>query len=344
MERLTTYRPQLMAIAMIAILFTHLNFNYGSTIANRLELLSVGGVDAFFFLSGYGLYFSSLKKRSIWQFYKRRAIRILPAFYIILVLQLTVQHRLTLGEYLLEASTLTFWFPGFGLHFFGWFVSAIIMLYAIFPLFNRYFKRNPLKTTIIAVTASLIPTALYAWYFNCVKPGSYNGLILAFARFPIFFLGVYYAFWERKREGSDNHSALSTMVATAAATLVAFNIVIGQFGYMYLRNTGMLYLPFIFIIPGVSQVLCKLFRHMPKSCNKLLAILGTCTLESYLLIGPVYSFKWQIARMTSLPLEYSNYIMMLLCIIMALLIHHIIEKARSFIPHKSAVDLDGGRH
>lgn len=69
-----------MGVAILSILLTHLNCDLGSFALNRLALCCQGGVDAFFFMSGFGLYYSAQKGHSTLTFYKRRALRIFPPF------------------------------------------------------------------------------------------------------------------------------------------------------------------------------------------------------------------------------------------------------------------------
>ena len=69
-----------MGVAILSILLTHLNCDLGSFALNRLALCCQGGVDAFFFMSGFGLYYSAQKGHSTLTFYKRRALRIFPLF------------------------------------------------------------------------------------------------------------------------------------------------------------------------------------------------------------------------------------------------------------------------
>lgn len=59
---ISSYRRELMAVAMFAILLTHMNCDFGCFAINRLALCGQGGVDAFFFLSGFGMYYSGMKK------------------------------------------------------------------------------------------------------------------------------------------------------------------------------------------------------------------------------------------------------------------------------------------
>lgn len=44
---LSAYRSELMAFAILAILLTHLNYNFGIFFIDRLALCCQGGVDAF---------------------------------------------------------------------------------------------------------------------------------------------------------------------------------------------------------------------------------------------------------------------------------------------------------
>ena len=77
---ISSYRRELMAVAMFAILLTHMNCDFGCFAINRLALCGQGGVDAFFFLSGFGMYYSGMKKTTLATFYKKRAVRIFPSF------------------------------------------------------------------------------------------------------------------------------------------------------------------------------------------------------------------------------------------------------------------------
>lgn len=70
---ISSYRRELMAVAMFAILLTHMNCDFGCFAINRLALCGQGGVDAFFFLSGFGMYYSGMKKTTLAAFYKKKS-------------------------------------------------------------------------------------------------------------------------------------------------------------------------------------------------------------------------------------------------------------------------------
>ena len=91
------------------------------------------------------------------------------------------------------------------------------------------------------------------------------------------------------------------LVAASCITLVLYNMAINQFGFMTMRNTGLLYLPFILIVPGVCVLLGLLFHKMGKHpitrfLLKMLRHAGQCTLEAYLLIGITYRFSTIVAQ------------------------------------------------
>ena len=182
-----------MGVAILSILLTHLNCNLGSFALNRLALCCQGGVDAFFFMSGFGLYYSAQKGHSTLTFYKRRALRIFPPFLCLFATMMLIQHNFTWQRAFWGGTTLAYWFPATRQYMFGWFVSVIVLLYAAFPAYSRWFAAQRKLATATAVVTGLALTSIYAVYFMVLHPGGYNQYILAAARMPIFFIGIYAA-------------------------------------------------------------------------------------------------------------------------------------------------------
>ena len=94
------------------------------------------GVDVFLFFSGYGLCFS-INKHSLIDFYKRRLERILPLYLLMailcsLVLSFRGEKVYTIWDYFCNLTTLSYY--GLGGDVFEWFLSALFLLYLIFPL------------------------------------------------------------------------------------------------------------------------------------------------------------------------------------------------------------------
>ena len=91
----------------------------------------------FLFLSGIGLWFSWVKNPSIWQFYKRRLLRIYPAWLVMAALYYLPRFDWQQGDYIDLIGDISinwdFWLND-ELTF--WYIPAIMMLYLWAPPYN----------------------------------------------------------------------------------------------------------------------------------------------------------------------------------------------------------------
>lgn len=154
-------KKNLAAIAGILILLYHCwipLFSFGTT-AGTIERFiltsSYFGVDIFFFISAY-----SLAKKPVtdyWRFILNRAVRILPLFFIALLLKK-----------------------------FLWFIPAIMIMYLVFPLAYRACIKKPNLSffLLIAIWAGITYLVLGA-----LRPEKDFGIFLF--RIPIIILGAY---------------------------------------------------------------------------------------------------------------------------------------------------------
>lgn len=103
MEEILKNRTQLMAVAIFGVIACHLMQLY--PIVPWIRFGSIG-VEIFFFLSGMGMVFSYRRNSGIACFYGRRALRILPSYYIVLLLAAVISgwHLLNLTNILLLGS------------------------------------------------------------------------------------------------------------------------------------------------------------------------------------------------------------------------------------------------
>ena len=145
---ISEYRAELMAISMFAILLTHFKAPFGVYALERVALLCQGGVDVFLFLSGFGLYYSGMKSDNPLRFYSKRFKRIFPSFWVVMLLTFWHINKLHWPNVLWGGSTLAFWFQSTNKYSFGWFVSLIVVLYAVFPWFFRLFRKHPKIATL----------------------------------------------------------------------------------------------------------------------------------------------------------------------------------------------------
>ena len=82
---LSSYRGALMGVAIIWVMLYHLG-DIDVSVIRVIFGVGYGGVDIFLFLSGFGLYFSlSKKENSLTRYYKKRFCRVLPEFWLYLL-------------------------------------------------------------------------------------------------------------------------------------------------------------------------------------------------------------------------------------------------------------------
>ncbi len=326
---ISKYRTELMALAMFAILLTHLGTPFPSLIIERFRILCQGGVDMFLFLSGFGLYYSGQKNTSPLQFYAKRAKRIFPAFWLIWFLTLLSSHKLHWADFLWGGSTLPFWISSLSKYIFAWFVSLIVALYALFPFYFRLFKKRPVLATALGTGLGLLLTGLYVYHFQVVRPGGQNRYILPAARLPIFFIGVYAGHWLRPEHLANvthKRGIKMALVALSAVSLLAFFLAVNALGFKGMRNTGLLYLLFVPILPGALTAMVEGFRRIDgkawgKRILAVLRLLGKGTLEAYLLIGLTYGYAGKASALLHISPLAASLLMMALTIPLALLIH-----------------------
>lgn len=186
------YRPEidgLRALAVLAVIFYH-----GLLPLNNFTILSGGflGVDIFFVISGYlitSIILLEIKNKghfSFLYFYERRARRILPALFIILIISLPFGYIFLLPENLIEFSKSILYTLGFGSNYFFYFSGLVYgdenglmkpflhtwslaveeQYYLIFPIilffFIKYLKKNILYILFIFFLISLFFSNYYS--------------------------------------------------------------------------------------------------------------------------------------------------------------------------------------
>jgi peptidoglycan/LPS O-acetylase OafA/YrhL len=191
---ITQYRMPLMGLAAIWIVLYHsFSFDPGflGSILRFVKSIGYFGVDIFFFLSGLGLMMGWYKKRySLKAFYMRRFLRIMPAYWIVILLGLAARSVLgapcPIGKFVANffcVGYLTHQQTIFGL----WFVGAIIIFYLVFPVLAYILTKSQKSfMPVIIVTFVSLATAIFLGWIDY---GSH--LIMFILRWPAFLLGMY---------------------------------------------------------------------------------------------------------------------------------------------------------
>jgi peptidoglycan/LPS O-acetylase OafA/YrhL len=167
----------LRGLAALAILATHTGFAAGRSLRNDLPAALLGrfdfGVAVFFVISGFVLYrpavarsFGGEAEPSLWSFWRRRLVRILPALWLMVSVTLVVldPHRARLSDWLhylllIQVYDHSETNPNFSQL---WTLSAEVAFYAMLPVLARLVRwraRTPVRLLcrqLIAIGALLV--------------------------------------------------------------------------------------------------------------------------------------------------------------------------------------------
>lgn len=308
-ELISKYRTELMGGAILWIMIYHMWIHTGFAPFDVLCNNGYAGVDIFLFLSGFGLCFSQYK--TLLEFYRKRALRILPAYWLMVILFFLIggeQNILDTHRWIqmfLQLSTLGYWInKGYWL----WYISAIALLYLSFPyLFHiaeRYSYKGFLFFLIIAFTSNTV---------NSYLP---ERMELFTNRIPVFYLGIILGI-ERIKNKNENMNknyriiALTSIICwVIGAVMRYYNIVSQQWVLISLT-----YIPLAVSVPVLCYYCSFLYGHLNKFTIKGLKYLGTYSLEIYIIHSYLFLEVGSCTLMT-----HQKQILLLLMIILSLII------------------------
>lgn len=171
----------LKGFSLILLLIHHLfsrntgNFNdisiAGHDIVTTIAQLSNICVAIFVLLSGYGLTrkYESNREESLGHFYKGRYAKLLINFWFIWILFISVEllmggrsfvdvyHDHIIGRAVLDFLGLSYLFGFYGYNPTWWFMSLIIILYALYPFLYQFAKKDVSLLLLVTATISLLP-------------------------------------------------------------------------------------------------------------------------------------------------------------------------------------------
>lgn len=179
------------------------------------------GVDMFLFLSGVGLFFSFTKDSRVLTFWKKRFMRVLPTAFLIATFYFSLRYvngRCTSGPlYYFLRITFTYFFVK-GERVF-WFISLILVLYLVFPIFFKIIEKFRLWGMLGLVVLAVAFTFFVRWRM----PGFYGYWEIALCRVPAFVIGIWAGkFVMEKKEISKKWLWLFLALAVGFLTLIYF--------------------------------------------------------------------------------------------------------------------------
>jgi len=197
-------------IGMTMILLFHAKLMYGFSVGLAWfdDMISIGAifVTVFFMLSGFGLRKSNQELAirdfsGILKFYKKRILSIYPLFLLLTIVALIFQFRVmdSWNETLMRLPiqfTMLHILVGKDMHGFlfndnCWYISALFVLYLLFPFLNEFVNRLRVRAKVVLCV--LLWVVSVGVYFYCVYGTKLTFLDYypnPFLRIPEFMIGM----------------------------------------------------------------------------------------------------------------------------------------------------------
>lgn len=281
------YRNEIYGFAILWVVVFHgtainsIDYSFGNPVLMPLQsFLSVGnvGVDIFLFMSGICLYYSFVKNNDLYQFSKKRLLRIIPPVVLVYGIYWIIRYGVIAGDsagLISRFLLLRFWLTGAQTVYYA---SLVLLLYFLYPyIYNCLFsgRHSGLRMAILMLVAYSTVIVI-----SLVAPKWYSLTEIALTRIPVFIFGSY--FGKMVYEGK---------VVNRYIGLLA---IAGSLAFLVLINLGILHgsaKRFFYLFGGVSLsytlaiILHVIASHGIKgegAVRRALSFAGTISFELYL--------------------------------------------------------------
>lgn len=274
-QNLNRYRNELKGLAILWVVFFHAQLGLDGWFY-QVQRIGYGGVDIFFFLSGFGLFYSLEKDSDPGRYLKRRCARLLPSYLPFCLAWLAVM--LPLFDYGLAtsarvaASNLTM--LGFLTGSPGninWYTGALVVSLLLAPYLYSLLKRGKHYWLRAAAVLALL-AVVGLGYIDDTR-------YMLFSRLPVFALGMIAAGCTLSRR------QLRVVLPLLAGGALAAGVVLYQCLDHYrelLATYAMYWHPFVLIAPALCIGFSWLFSRIIASVLKPLRYLGEASFEIFL--------------------------------------------------------------
>ncbi len=219
-QLLSRYRGELMGLAMLAVMLFHAyQLPLTALPLRALRQMGFAGVDVFLLLSGMGIACSLYRREGepVGRYYLRRCRRLLPAYWLVVGLYtgaLVLAGRAPASLLFWNLTTLSYWgkIPGG----FNWYISAIVVLYLLAPLYFKLFRRCR-RRAWLTLAVYLVGYLVYRLTWSA---GLYH-LPDFLLRVPDFAMGFLLASYVWEGRGlTGRHAAVWSAAAVCGVALV----------------------------------------------------------------------------------------------------------------------------
>ncbi len=277
LANISRYRGELMGIAMIFIFLFHVALPRSDMFFGLRRVGNIG-VDMFLFLSGVGLWFSWMKHPSLKLFFKRRYLRVYPAWFIISCLYYIPHfHGGGVRAWVDLIGDITinwdFWLHD-ELKF--WYIPAMMMLYLFAPPYMQLIRRHPVYRWLPVV---MILWCILVQYVSPIH-NAVGHIEIFWSRVPIFFIGINMGEAVRRKDKMDGASIWMILIVFAMTLSASIFLEQELHGHFPIYVERMLYIP---LTITTILLLNRVFRRTPKWFNTIFKFVGALSLECYLI-------------------------------------------------------------
>lgn len=274
-QNISRYRNELKGFAILWVVFFHAQLGL-SGLLYEVQRIGYGGVDIFFFLSGFGLYHSLEGDQDLGRYLKRRAERLLPAYLPFCLIWLAVMLPIY-GEGLTSSLrtavgnlSMLGYLAGVE-HNINWYVSAMALSLLLAPVFHTLLR----NTRRFWMTAVSLVAVLFLIGLAYIDQKQY----IMISRMPVFVLGMILA--ASQAETVSMRKAVALLTGAGVAGLAILFLCINRYQEL-LITYAMYWHPFVLIVPGLCAALAGVFAVLPPKSAKPFALLGKASFEIFL--------------------------------------------------------------
>ena len=283
---LLKYRSICMALAIVWVVYMHTDFDLTGGPLLTLRIIGYGGVDIFVFVSGIGCFCSFFKNPDVYEFLKKRFIKLAPLYWIVLIPWMIFK-RITVGMTYSQMLGDVLFIQEFTMNdcSYSWYITAMWLYYFLVPIFYAILlktkKKSGIAFIIIILTLMSLPFA------------PRGDLLIMVIRIVLFFIGMYVGKLAMEDKSLNKLHCIVLIFACLLGGAILRYFVVNHNNLM--SNYGMWWYPFILITPGLCLVICLLSCWIDKIkvgsfLLKGVSYVGNHTYEIFLMHLFVYTF------------------------------------------------------
>lgn len=265
-----------MGISIIWIILHHYN---GLGIPGFDNVMGAGwiGVDIFFFVSAIGLSFSLNKNSDIISFYKRRTLRIIPTYWLIITFFLFISiyesssHPNNILEGALYYTGLGWWlqfiYPDYRQVCYEWYIPTLLLFYVLAPFIWKACKKHPYQ--LLSIASLMLFTSPFYHFFDAIDRSVH--------RLPVFIYGFIVANWIiEKKQMPNKYLIIFTFFIGLSLFAISKIVNIDRTLYISIQRFSILLL-----MPLSLTILCLIIEKT--RTNRIFSFIGLSSLELYLI-------------------------------------------------------------